>query len=199
MPLAASTRAEITAGAEEFCKSPSVSATPTRTVLHYALRILVLTAFAVFGWSRSLLLTSAPIDTTQRLAVLDAISELEAAGFTREVVALRHFANFRATDNWWNRHVGHSDAYAATNFPLGVVTLYAPFFNVAVDATERAAILLHEARHLWGDGETAALETVWREKERLGWTADAYAHTKVFRNTREWTAFAAPSLVRLEP
>jgi hypothetical protein len=159
-------------------------------------RFPLMTLLAVFLWSRSLLLTSTPIDATQRGAVLEAIRLLDDAGFTREVVILRHFANFRATDNWWNRHVGHSDAYAATNFPLGVVTLYEPFFKVAADPTERAAILLHEARHLWGDDETAALEAVWRDKHRLGWTAERYANSRVFRNTREWTAFAAPALVQ---
>jgi hypothetical protein len=42
---------------------------------------------------------------------------------------LRHFANYRATDNWWNIYLGHSDAYAATNSPLGVVTRYSPVFR----------------------------------------------------------------------
>jgi len=51
---------------------------------------------------------------------------------------LRYYANYRATDNWWNRYQGHQQAYAATNSPLGVVTLYGPFFTVAADDTERA-------------------------------------------------------------
>src|SRR5689334_6819712 len=114
----------------------------------------------VFLWSRSLLLTSEPIDSNQRQLVMQAIRVLEQSGFSRDVVMLRHFANYRATDNWWNQQLGHRDAYAATNFPLGVVTLYGPFFKVAVDDTERAAILLHEAQHLSGAGEAAALETV---------------------------------------
>jgi hypothetical protein len=194
MRLVASARADVPADTGEFCKPASSSGTVARTIARYALRLLVLTGLSVFVWSRSLLLTSAPIDTVQRAAVFEAIRQLDDAGFAREVLALRHFANFRATDNWWNRQVGHSDAYAATNFPLGVVTLYPPFFNVAVDATERAAILLHEARHLWGDGEAAALDVVWRNKQRLGWTAEHYANTKVFRNTREWTTYAVPAL-----
>jgi len=125
-----------------------------------------------------------------------AIAVLEHAGFSREVVMLRHFANYRATDNWWNVYLGHQDAYAATNFPLGVMTLYPPFFRVAVDDTERAVILLHESQHLLGAGEDAALERVWRDKLRLGWTADAYEHTRVWRNTREWTAADVPALFR---
>ena len=114
----------------------------------------------VFLWSRSLLLTSEPITEDQRVIVRQAIAVLAQAGFTREVVMLRHFANYRATDNWWNRYQGHQQAYAATNFPLGVVTLYRPFFAVAVDDTERAAILLHEAQHLIGAGEEEALRRV---------------------------------------
>jgi hypothetical protein len=149
---------------------------------------------SVFAWSRSLLLTSTPIDEMQRQTVLRAVAALERAGFTREVVMLRHFANYRATDNWWNTYLGHSQAYAATNFPLGVVTLYEPFFAATADDTERAAILLHEAQHLLGAGEAAALETTWRAKARIGWTADQYGHTRVWRNTREWTAADVPAL-----
>ena len=145
----------------------------------------------VFLWSRSLLLTSEPISDDQRLIVTQAIGVLAEAGFSREVVMLRHFANFRATDNWWNRYQGHEQAYAATNFPLGVVTLYRPFFTVAVDDTERAAILLHEAQHLFGTGEEETLQRVWGEKDRIGWTADRYGNTRVWKNTREWTESAA--------
>ena len=43
-----------------------------------------------------------------------------------------------------------------------------------MDDTERAAILLHESYHLFGSGEATALEGVWRDKQRLGWTADKY-------------------------
>jgi len=151
-------------------------------------------ALSIFGWSRSLLLTSTPIDADQQQVVLQAIDVLEHAGFSKEVVMLRHFANYRATDNWWNAYLRHSQAYAATNFPLGVVTLYPPFFRVAVDDVERAAILLHEAQHLLGAGEPAALEFTWREKARLGWTADRYGDTKVWKNTSEWTSTDVPSL-----
>jgi hypothetical protein len=195
---------EKTSGITSEFRNPPVASvidgSSSRHLRRLIWRFPLLTLLAIFLWSRSLLLTSAPINADQRQAVMEAIRLIDDAGFDREVAILRHFANFRATDNWWNRHVGHSDAYAATNFPLGVVTLYEPFFDVASDSTERAAILLHEARHLWGDDEKAALEVVWREKHRLGWTAERYAKSRVFRNTREWTAYAAPSLVRaLEP
>jgi hypothetical protein len=156
--------------------------------------IAVTIVFASFAWSRSLLLTSTPIDVEQFAVVTRAVGKLEQAGFSKEVFVLRYLANYRATDNWWNRHVGHSQAYAATNFPLGVVTLYEPFFRIAVDDTERAAILLHEAQHLLGAGETSALETTWRQKARLGWTEERYGETKVWKNTREWTLDDVPSL-----
>ena len=63
---------------------------------------------------------------------------------------------------------------------------------MAVDDTERAAILLHESYHLSGSGEAAALEGVWRDKQRLGWTADKYGQTRVWNNTKELTAANVP-------
>jgi hypothetical protein len=166
----------------------------TRGIARRLLFVAGAIVFCIVAWSRSLLLTSTPIDDGQRQMVMRAVQALERAGFSREVIMLRHFANYRATDNWWNSYLGHSQAYAATNFPLGVVTLYAPFFRVAVDDTERAAILLHEAQHLLGAGEPAALELTWREKSRIGWTADKYGESKVWKNTKEWTTADVPSL-----
>ena len=161
--------------------------------------LVSITIALIFLWSRSLLVTSDPIDASQRQLVLPAIRLLEHAGFTREVLMLRHFANYRATDNWWNIYLGHSDAYAATNSPLGVVTLYRPFFAVAIDDTERAAILLHEAQHLLLGGEDAALERVWREKRRIGWTFESYGQSRLWANTREWTASSVPALFQCGP
>jgi hypothetical protein len=92
------------------------------------------------------------------------------------------------------RTVADHDAYAATNFPFEVVTLYPGFFKLAVDDTERAVILLHEGHHLFGDGEEAALRRVWLEKQRLGWSADKYGQSKVWKNTREWTEESVPGL-----
>jgi hypothetical protein len=161
--------------------------------------LAAVTVVLIFIWSRSLLLTSDAIAASQRQVVMRAIALLERAGFAREVMVLRHFANYRATDNWWNIYLGHPDAYAATNFPLGVVTLYPPFFTAAVDDIERAAILLHEAQHLLGAGEEAALDSVWRAKQRLGWTAAEYGETKVWKNTKEWTAAGVPALFQCGP
>jgi hypothetical protein len=142
----------------------------------------------------SLLLTSDALGSNQQLSVTRAIALLKQRGFSKEAFVLGNLVNYRVTDNWWNSYVGHHEAYAATNFPFEVVTLYAPFFDAAVDDTERAVILLHESHHLIGRGEEAALEGVWHVKQRLGWTADQYGRTKVWRNTREWTMSSVPTL-----
>jgi hypothetical protein len=174
----------------------AVQTSRARGIGRRLLWLIGVTAVLVFLWSRSLLLTSEAIDDSHQQIVLRAVSLLDRSGFSREVLVLRHFANYRATDNWWNLYLGHPGAYAATNFPLGVVTLYPAFFTTATDDTERAAILLHEAQHLLGSGEDAALDRVWRDKQRLGWTAAEYGQTRVWRNTREWTMAAVPALFR---
>ncbi len=55
-------------------------------------------------------------------------------------------------------------------------------------------MLLHESYHLFGSGEETALEGVWREKQRLGWTADKYSQSHVWNGTRELTMNRVPSL-----
>ncbi|HEY3041484.1 MAG TPA: hypothetical protein VGJ66_22295 [Pyrinomonadaceae bacterium] len=142
----------------------------------------------------SLLITSDDLEYDKRKTVERAVAVLEQRGFEREVFVLKHLVKYRGTDNWWNRYVGHHDAYAATNFPFEIVTLYPDFFYVAIDDNERAAILLHEAYHLFGAGEEAALERTWREKHRIGWTEDQYGQTKVWANTRELTMAQLPNL-----
>jgi len=142
----------------------------------------------------SLLLTSEELPYDQRQTVKSAIAVLEQNGFKRESFALSHLTSYRRTDNWWNRYLGHHAAYAATNFPFEVLTLYPDFFDVATDDTERAAILLHESHHLFGSGEEVALEKTWHEKSRIGWTSDKYGNTRVWNNTRDLTALSVPQL-----
>jgi hypothetical protein len=142
----------------------------------------------------SLVLTSDALPDSQQEVVRRATILLERQGFSNEVLVLRHLTSFRATDNWWNRFVGHGQAYAATNFPFEVVTLYPRFFDVAVDDRERAVILLHESHHLLGRDEETALDRVWRAKPRLGWNVREYGHTRVWKNTREWTHSSLPHL-----
>lgn len=148
--------------------------------------------FILLAFYLSLLLTSDSINAEQKQTVERAISMLEQKGFEREVFILRRLVSFRSTDNWWNSALGHADAYAATNFPFEVVTLYEDFFKIPVNDTERAAVLLHEAHHLRGDGELEAFSGVWKEKRRLGWTEDKYGSTNVWRNVRESTMKYAP-------
>jgi hypothetical protein len=142
----------------------------------------------------SLLFTSEPVTPHERQVLMEAIQVLDGAGFSREASALRRVVSFRRTDNWWNRHVGHPTAYAATNFPFAVITVYPPFFKYPVDDIERATILLHESYHLFGDNEKFALHRVWLAKDRLGWTSLRYGHTRVWKNTREWTLAENPSM-----
>jgi len=142
----------------------------------------------------SLIVSSDRLGYDDRHTIAAAVDILERAGFAKEAFVLRHLATYRGTDNWWNRYVGHQSAYAATNFPFEVLTLYPPFFRVTVDDTERAAILLHESYHLFGDGEERALGGAWVDKARIGWTEDRYGQTRAWKNTREWTAASVPEL-----
>ncbi len=150
----------------------------------------------LFIWYISLFATSDPISFEQKQTVHRAIKVLEEKGFTREAFVLRNPASYRATDNWWNAFVGHATAYAATNFPFEVMTLYPDFFNVPVDDVERAMILLHESYHLRGRGEPAAFAGVWRDKVKLGWTQNVYGATRAWRNVREFTVRYAPEQFR---
>jgi hypothetical protein len=167
-----------------------------RSFGRWVLWIVGVTAAILIGCYMSLIVSSEGLGVEERQVVAKAIGELELAGFTRESVSLRHLVSYRSTDNWWNRYVGHQTAYAATNFPFAVVTLYPAFFKYPVDDVERATILLHESYHLLGEGEGAALRRVWIAKARLGWTSARYSHTRVWKNTREWTAGSVPVLFR---
>lgn len=144
----------------------------------------------------SLVVSADRLGYDDRQTVAAAISALDRAGYSKEVFVLRHLVTYRGTDNWWNRYVGHQSAYAATNFPFEILTLYPPFFLAAVDDTERAAILLHESYHLFGSGETQALRGAWMNKGRIGWTEDRYGQSRVWKNTREWTVGTVPGLFR---
>jgi hypothetical protein len=167
-----------------------------RSLGQWILWIGGVTVVILLGAYGSLLVTSDGLDADQRAAVRRAIEVLDQTGFSRETSVLDRFVSWRSTDNWWNEYVGHQRAYAATNFPFAVVTVYPPFFTVAVDDVERAAILLHEAYHVLGDDEEQVLRHVWLAKQRIGWTEERYGHTRVWRNTREWTAGTVPGLFR---
>jgi predicted nucleic acid-binding Zn ribbon protein len=165
-----------------------------RNLLTRIVWVLSATLIILIIWYMSLLFTSEKLQPDQYLKVDVAIGLIEQTGFTREGFVLRHATMFRSSDNWWNRWLGHRDAYAATNFPFEIVTLYPEFFKDPVDDRERAAMLLHEAHHLLGDGEEAALRSTWMSKRQLGWTVDKYRQTKVWDATERLTRERFPYL-----
>ena len=169
-------------------------ATPPRGFARSLLLIAGTTLTIVVVAFLSLLMTSEGLSDEQQRIGTGAVALGEWCVSTRQSRVLRGVVFYRSSDNWWNTHVGHQNAYAATNFPFAVVTLYPGFFRVSVDATERAAILLHESHHVFGADERTALQRVWIDKRRLGWTAPLYNRTRVWRNTKEWTNGAIPVL-----
>ena len=184
---------------EEFTEAFHAEATPLlkpkkRTFLKRVIWILTTTGVLLIAFYTSLLLSSDGLNTDQREKVQKAIALISERGLTSEAFVLNRLASFRSNDNWLNAYVGHRDAYAATNFPFEVVTLYPEFFEVPVDDCERAAVLVHEARHLLGDGEDAALENTWKSKRQLGWTTDKYGQTRVWDATMRLTRTRFPYL-----
>jgi hypothetical protein len=80
---------------------------------------------------------------------------------------------------------GHPTAYAATNFPFGVITIYPTFFKYPVDDIERATILLHESYHLFGDDEKFAAAPGMARQGPIGMdVAPLWAHTAVEEHSR---------------
>jgi hypothetical protein len=149
---------------------------------------------AILGFYLSLLFTSKPLNYDEKAKVKSAIAILDEKGFSGEVFLLGHLTSFRANDNWLNASTKEENAYAATNFPFEIMTVYTDFFQYPSDDTERAAILLHEARHLKGADEKEAYEFVWKNRKKLGWTKDKYIDSVVWRNVRRQTKEFAPDL-----
>jgi hypothetical protein len=155
----------------------------------------VITALIALGvFYSSLIATSKPINAEQYSKVNDAISLLEARGFEREAFLLRHTAEFRGSDNWFNSAVLKADSYAATNFPFQIITLYPDFYSKTTDDVERAMVLLHEAKHLEGKDETAAYSYVWQNRGRIGWTQLDHGTTATYVTISEQTRENAPEL-----
>ena len=157
-------------------------------------RIVLLTLVLLFLGYASLMTTSEPLLLDQEKEVKKAIEVIERRGFSKQAFVLSRLVRYRSTDNWWNRHNGHQSAYAATNFPFEVVTLYPQFFEDSVDEVERAAILLHESYHLFGYGEPGAFEGAWTDRIKLGWTREHYNLTPVWVSVKESTLRWAPHL-----
>lgn len=158
----------------------------------FAFIIVTLVAIGIFYGS--LVYSADALSRDQQSTVNNAIRLLETRGFTDEVNYLRRFAVLRSSDNWLNASVDKENAYAATNYPFEIVTLYPAFFKDPVDDTERAVVLLHEARHLQGKDEKDAYEFVWKNRKQLGWIAASYKGTEVFQQVSEHTRQYAPIL-----
>ncbi|MEQ1606939.1 MAG: hypothetical protein ABL999_18905 [Pyrinomonadaceae bacterium] len=161
----------------------------TRVVVCIAVCFVLL-----IGFYLSLIGSSKSLTFDQKSKVRDSIAIVRSRGFETEAMMLEKFAVYRASDSWFNSMVPKENAFAATNFPFEIMTLYPDFFTYPVDETERAAILLHEARHLQGKDEKDAYEFVWKNRVKLGWTKDKYFNSPVWDNVRNQTREYAPSL-----
>jgi hypothetical protein len=150
--------------------------------------------FTIAGFYVSMVFSASGLSFEQKQSVRKAIQIIEDKGFSSEAMMLKRLAVFRSNDNWFNASVDKESAFAATNFPFEIVTLYPDFFSYTADDTERAAILLHEARHLKGEDEKEAYEFVWRNRKKLGWAGEAYANSTVWTEVRKQTREYAPNL-----
>jgi hypothetical protein len=155
---------------------------------------LAMTLCLISVFHSSLLVSSLPLAEDEVATVTRAVDLLDAKGFRKEAFLLRHLTVYRSTDNWLNALTPKENAFAATNFPLNVVTLYPDFFTRATDDTERAAVLLHEAQHIQGANEQEAYEYVWRNRARLGWTLLSHGTTESYVSIESLTREAAPGL-----
>lgn len=159
-----------------------------------ALICVVVCALSILGFYLSMIFTSSSLRYEEKASIARSVEILDEKGFSGEVFLLGHLTAFRADDNWLNASTRLENAYAATNFPFEIMTVYPEFFTVTHDDTERAAILLHEAQHLKGGDERQAYEFVWRNRKRLGWTKETYSHSVIWRNIRKQTKEYAPNL-----
>ena len=149
---------------------------------------------AILGFYFSLAVSATPLDIDQKHLVRKATGLLREKGFTNEAILLDNFTVFRADDNWLNSSVAKESAYAATNFPFEIMTLYPDFFTYPADDIERTAILLHESKHLQGADEPEAYEFVWKNRKVIGWTKQRYRYSPVWINVRRQTKEMAPQL-----
>ena len=156
--------------------------------------VLAAVLIVLSGFYITLLTSAERLDYQQRKEIDSAVLILDEKGFAREVFLLRYLTAYRATDNWLNASTREENAYAATNFPFEIMTVYPDFYNYPKDDLERAAILLHEAQHLKGGDEREAYKYVWEHRKQLGWTKEAYGNSLVWRNVRKQTSEIAPEL-----
>jgi hypothetical protein len=156
--------------------------------------VLTAVLIALLGFYLTLLVSAKRLAYDEQKSVERSIQILDDKGFGRDVLLLRYLTAYRGTDNWLNVSTREENAYAATNFPFEIITLYPDFFMYPNDDTERAAILLHEAQHLKGADEKEAYEFVWKNRKQLGWTKETYGNSIVWRSVRRQTREIAPQL-----
>lgn len=173
----------------------SIGGRSSRSRLLTRIVVCVVVCIAViFGFYLSLMVSAKSLSSAQKNEVRKSIAVLNERGFSSDIFLLYHLTAFRSEDNWLNASVAKENAYAATNFPFEIVTLYPDFFTYPLDETERAAILLHESRHLRGEDEHDAYAFVWKHHKQLGWTKEKYAKSVVWRNIRKQTKENVPEL-----
>lgn len=156
--------------------------------------VLVSALLAVILLLETLLITSLPLAEHQQEVVDRAVALIEQKGFQKEAFVLRRIAFKRSSDNWLNSLVEKENAFAATNMPFGILTLYPDFYSRTKDDTERAMILLHEARHMLGGNEEDAYSFVWKNRKTLGWTQMTYGTSEVFITVELQTRAHVPGL-----
>lgn len=173
--------------------APSRAKSVRRVIVRAAICVAVCVAM-VLAFYVSLIASAGSLTIDQKHTVRRAIALLRDRGFAGDIVLLDKITVFRADDNWLNATVAKENAFAATNFPFAIITLYSDFFTYPTDDVERAAILLHESRHLRGEDEHAAYRYVWLNRKQLGWTGDKYADSQVWDNIRRQTREHVPEL-----
>lgn len=181
----------------DLIETDNIEAVKTKGKWRFVIRIVTFCCVCIvvlLGFYFSLVASADPLTIEQKYSVRRAIAVLKNKGFSQQAFLLENVAVFRGNDNWLNASVAKENAYAATNFPFEIMTLYSDFFTYPVDDTERAAILLHEAEHLKGKNEHDAYEFVWTHRKQLGWTKDGYAASPVWQNIRKQTNDNAPNL-----
>jgi hypothetical protein len=181
----------------DLCPPPGMEPLGSKRQSNLAYRALVCVGVCIavlLGFYLSLVASAHPLSIEEKSTVRGAIRALKEKGFAYETFLLENLTVFRSDDNWLNASVAKENAYAATNFPFEIVTLYPDFFTYPADDIERAAILLHEARHLSGKDEKDAYSFVWTHRKQLGWTEDRYSGSPVWRNIRKQTQDHVPEL-----
>ena len=174
--------------------APVVKSSGVKKLLLRVVGLFAAVFIALFGFYVTLLVSAKRPEYAEKQLIDKAVQTLDDRGFSRDVFPLRYLTAYRATDNWLNATTREENAYAATNFPFEIMTIYPEFYKYPIDDVERAAVLLHESQHLRGADEKEAYEYVWRNRKKLGWTREVYGTSEMWLNVRKQTREFAPNL-----